>query len=153
MDIKELANRYKITIQGMGKFVRKNLNKINKDSEHAKNTKNGWIFDEEAAHIIDSLREVDRVAIIEEIESEKIKELEQEIDSLKNMLMMTQSQLIESQKETNLLQKELLQSKVKLIETEVSSQQIPVLKAQNKELKEELEKLKKRSLMERILNK
>ena len=153
MDIKELANRYKITIQGMGKFVRKNLNKINKDDEHAKNTKNGWIFDEEAVHIIDSLREVDRVAIIEEIESEKIKELGQEIDSLKNMLMMMQSQLIESQKETNLLQKELLQSKVKLIETEVSSQQIPVLKAQNKELKEELEKLKKRSLMERILNK
>ncbi len=149
MDIKELANRYKITIQGIGKFVRKNLNKINKDGEHA----NGWIFDEEAVHIIDSLREVDRVAIIEEIESEKIEELKQEIDSLKNMLMMTQSQLIESQKETNLLQKELLQSKVKLVETEVSSQQIPVLKAQNEDLKEKLEKLKKRSLIERIINK
>ena len=87
MDIKELANRYKITIQGMGKFVRKNLNKINEDDEHAQNTKNGWIFDEEAVHIIDRLREVDRVAIIEEIESEKIKELKKEIDNLNVVLV------------------------------------------------------------------
>ena len=157
MTVNDLMKRYKVSSQAIRKFVRIHLSEINEGGiEHAKQTADGWIFDAEAVERIDRLRGIDKVAIIEEIESEKIKELENEIRNLQKALMMAQSEIIKNQKETLALKDMLIESERKSLEAVSSSS---ILNAKLEESKrresaanEQIRELKNRSLLERILN-
>ena len=111
-NINDLMLRYKTQTAGaIRKFIVRHLHEINIDGvEHAKQTSNGWIFDAEAVKRIDELRGFSQVAIIENAESETIKELQNEIDDLKQILLMTQAKLIKAQEDLNENQKLLLGS-------------------------------------------
>lgn len=119
LDTKDLMQRYKISLQGIRDFVTRHIEKINADGvEHARQTKNGWQFDAEAVRIIDELRGFSQVAIVEVQESEKIKEMQTEIENLKNLLLISQSKLIQTQEQLQANQKELFETKTKLLESE-----------------------------------
>ena len=99
MNINDLMKRYNIkSRQGIRQFVLKHLSEINSDGEHAKQMADGWQFDDEAVRIIDDLRGLNQVAFIETSESEKILELQAEIDNFKSLLLVSQADLIETQK-------------------------------------------------------
>ena len=171
----DLMKRYNIgTPQGVRKFVKTNINEINADGEeHAKVIKGEWIFDEEAVRIMDDLRDTNNIMIIEE-NDEQLKELRDQNEQLKQFLMATQSKLIETQEQLIESQKQLSETQRQLTESErlrlTNHEQLTVTKVANKEQEnrivelesqvqqglkaiETLEKLRNRSLFERLLNK
>ena len=98
-NINDLMLRYKTQTAGaIRKFIVRHLSEINSDGEHAKQTSEGWIFDAEAVKRIDELRGFSQVAIIEQAESERVKELQQENENLRQLLLLAQSDLIKTQK-------------------------------------------------------
>ena len=169
--IKDLMNRYKLTRQGVQYFVNKNLGIINSsDIEHAKQTVDGWQFDETAVKIIDKLRGFSQVTILEQAESERIKELEDENENLRQLLLIAQSKLIKVQEDLNENQKLLADSTQKLLVAELQSKdsqvelklekeihsltkkQLEESNCQLSETKNQLEKIKSRGLIDRIFN-
>lgn len=172
MNINDLMKRYQVkSRQGIRQFILKHLAEINYDGEHAKQTPDGWQFDEEAVRKIDELRGLNQIAFIEPDESERIAELQAENDNLKNLLMLTQADLIAAQKkliesEQNLLTThQQLNDNVVVVNTD--KQQIATLKEklelehreylelqrQLEELNEHIKKIKNRGLVDRIFNK
>ena len=109
-NINDLMLRYKTQTAGaIRKFITRHLDKINADGiEHAKQTSEGWYFDAEAVRIIDELRGVSQVAVIEQIESERVKELQEENENLRQLLLIAQSKLIQTQEELQKNQQKLL---------------------------------------------
>jgi len=185
-NINDLMLRYKTQTAGaIRKFITRHLDKINSDGiEHAKQTPEGWYFDAEAVRIIDELRGVSQVAVIEQVESERVKELQEENENLRQLLLMAQSKLIKTQEELQENQKLLSSSEKKLLAAENQSKdkeielvkvqanleiekthrknaedkiqaaesQVKVIKQQRDELNHQLERLKNRGLLDRMLN-
>ena len=169
--INDLLKRYEIKSSGsMRNFVVRNLQKINADGEHAKQTPDGWQFDAEAVRIIDELRGFNAVAVIEEQESERVKELQTEIDNLKTLLLAAQNELISSQKALQKKSDALIESEKKYLLAESKSEvaetkqklsderiaelksETTELKSETTELKAEIKRLKNRGLLDRIFN-
>ena len=106
---------------------------------------------------------------------ERIKELQSEIENLKNLLLISQSQLIKVQSDLNETQKLLSVSEQKLLSSESKSkdvqadlkvaqamldmtkkqdnEKIDELRSQLAKTKQKIDKLKKRNLLDRIFNK
>ena len=168
-------NRYKISKSGIRLFINRNLQKINADGvEHAKQTADGWILDAEAVRIIDELRGFSQISVIAQEESERVKELQEEIENLKNLLLVSQSQLIKVQADLNETQKLLSISEQKLLTTESQSkdfqadlkvaqamqemiqkrdnEKIDEIQSRLKTAEQQIERLKKRGLFNRIFN-
>ena len=145
----------------MRKFISRNLDKINADGEHARQTPDGWQFDAEAVRIIDELRGFNAVAVIEEQESERIQELQTEIDNLKTLLLAAQNELISSQKALQQKSDALIESEKKYLLAENQTELEKHKRESDKklsderitELKSEIERLKNRGLLDRIFNK
>lgn len=173
LNTKDLMNRYKISKSGIRLFINRNLSKINADGiEHAKQTSEGWLFD--AVKRIDELRSFSQIAIVEQQESETIKELQQESENLRQLLLIAQSKLIKVQENLNENQKLLSVSEQKLLSSESKSkdvqadlkvvqamldmtkkqdkEKIDELRHQLEEAKQKIDKLKKRDLLDRIFN-
>lgn len=138
-DLKQLAERYKISGPGIFKFVKKHLKKINADGQHAVQTPDGWQFDDKAVETIDRLRKFNAVVIVEENQSAEVARLKEEVDKLKTLLLAAQSELIQTQKELRTAEKKYLLAENTNVE-KVS------------ELKIEIERLKNRGLIDRLLN-
>ena len=165
MTINDLMRRYNVkSRQGIRQFILKHLSEINSDAEHAKQTPDGWQFDDEAVRKIDELRGLNQIAFIEPDESERILELQAEIENLKNLLLVTQSDLIGTQKKLIESGNNLLTTQRQLNDNAVAvnadKQQIAILnekleseRQKRLEVQQQLEKLKGRGLLERILNK
>lgn len=169
MNIKDLMKRYQVkSRQGIRQFILKHLAEINYDGEHAKQTPDGWQFDEEAVRKIDELRGLNQIAFIEPDESERIAELQAENDNLKNLLMLTQADLIAAQKKLIESEHNLLtthrQLNDNLISANFDKQQIKEqfdlehrerlkLQRELEELNEHVKKIKGRGLVDRIFNK
>ena len=164
MNINDLIKRYNIkSRQGIRQFVLKHLSEINFDGKHAKQTADGWQFDDEAVRIIDDLRGLNQVAFIETSESEKILELQAEIDNLKNLLLVSQADLIETQKkliesEDNRLttQRQLTDNAVvvECLENKNSilSEEMKLNRQEREKIQQQLEKIKNRGILARIFN-
>ena len=175
LNTQDLMNRYKISKSGIRLFINRNLSKINADGiEHAKQTSEGWLFDAEAVKRIDELRGFSQIAIVEQQESETIKELQQENENLRQLLLIAQSKLIKVQENLNENQKLLSVSEQKLLSSELKSkdvqadlkvvqamldmtkkqdkEKIDELRHQLEEAKQKIDKLKKRDLLDRIFN-
>ena len=162
--IKELMKRYDISRQGIMSFVARHLEEINADGEeHAKQTIDGWQFDDTAIRIIDKLRGLSEVAIIEREESEQVQELKEEVDNLKSLLLMTQNKLVQKQEELTESQKQLMTAERKYLTAENSSnveelkrqhleEKLSATESQLRNLQGEVERLKKRGLVSRIFN-
>ena len=165
LTVKDLMQRYKITRQGVRRFVDKHIEEINADGiEHAKQNLDGWIFDAEAVKRIDELRGFSQIAIIEQQESETIKELQRENENLRQLLLIAQSDLIQTQKllqdsQTKLLtaENQAKENDIALIRTQADLKIEKEMRkiAENKfdESQRQVEKIKKRGLIDRILNK
>ena len=160
--INDLLERYNTKSAGsMRKFISRNLDKINADGEHARQTPDGWQFDAEAVRIIDELRGFNAVAVIEEQESERIQELQTEIDNLKTLLLAAQNELISSQKALQQKSDALIESEKKYLLAENQTELEKHKRESDKklsderitELKSEIERLKNRGLLDRIFNK
>ena len=163
--------RYNISRQGMSAFVDRHIEEINADGvDHARQTSEGWQFDDTAVRIIDKLRGMSEVAIVEREESEQVQELKEEVDNLKSLLLMTQNKLLQKQEELTENQKQLLQAEKKYLTAENTSkdyqsdlkveelkrkhleEKLSTAESQVKNLQGELDKLKKRGLVGRIFN-
>lgn len=156
MNIKDLMQRYKITRPAVLHCIKKNISIINSNGEHAKQTSEGWQFDAEAVRIIDELRGISQISILEESESEIVKDLRNEIDELKKILMITQSKLIQAQENLTENQKLLFETKKKLLVAENQSKdsqvELKLEQALHNVTKQQLEKIKNRNLIDRIFN-
>ena len=172
MDIKELMKRYDFkSSRGVRAFITRHLGEINADGEkHAKQTIEGWQFDDTAIRIIDKLRGMSEIAIVEREESEQVQELKEEVGNLKNLLLMTQNKLVQKQEELTESQKKLMTAERKYLTAENSSNveelkrqhleeklsatesQLSELQSQFKNLQGEVERLKRRGLVSRIFN-
>ena len=168
LTVKDLMQRYNITRQGVRRFVDKHIDEINSDGiEHAKPTADGWQFDAEAVRTIDELRGLSQVAIIENSESETVTELKNEIEDLKQILLMTQSKLIKAQEDLTENQKLLLESEKNFLAIESKSNNFQAELKLERELHSvtkqkledtksqfeiQIEKIKSRGLLDRILN-
>lgn len=177
--VNDLMSRYNIkNAVSIRRFVSRHLQTINADGEeHAKQTLEGWQFDEVAVQIIDKLRGVSNVTIVEMKESERIKELQEENENLRQLLLVAQSKLIKVQEELTDNQKKYLaaesqskdsQSELKVEQAlhEVTKQQFSEIKTQLSDTKiqlsdtktqlsnaeTQLEQIKKRGLFDRIFN-
>ncbi len=109
-NVNDLMSRYDIKNSvSIRRFVARHLDKINSDGiEHAKQTTTGWQFDDEAVRKIDELRRFSKIAVIEQIESERVKELQEENENLRQLLLIAQSKLIQTQEELQKNQQKLL---------------------------------------------
>ena len=150
MDIKNLMERYKVKSAGsLRTFVAKHLSKINATGKHAIQTKNGWHFDSEAVKIIDDLRGYSIASVVEELESEKVKDLQAEIDNLKTLLLVSQSKVIK-------LQEELSEKQTALAEAQTSAlladNKKTALEGEISNLKNQIDHLQNRNLFQRIFN-
>ena len=170
--VNDLMSRYNIkNAVSIRRFVSRHLETINADGEeHAKQTPSGWQFDEVAVQIMDRLRGNSSVTIVEMQESERIKELEEENENLRQLLLVAQSKLIKVQEELNNNQKTLYDSEKKFLVAEsqskdsqnelkleqalheVTKQQVSDVKAQLSNAESQLEQIKKRGLFDRIFN-
>ncbi len=120
--VKDLMNRYGLTRQGVQYFISKNLETINAGGvEHAQQNSEGWQFDEDAIKTIDKLRNFSQVAVLEQAESERIEELKQENENLRQLLIVAQAKLIQAQEELNENQKLMLASEKKILAIEAQS--------------------------------
>ena len=170
--ISYLMERYSITRQGVIKFLQKNLEKINADSQHAQKKNGEWVFDDDAISIMDKLRDTGNITIVEE-NREIIEELSLENKQLKEKLIELYEKLSINQNKLELIQSELIKAQKQLIATEITlnetqkqltttevnynikGQRIKELEnASSKamQLEEELNKLRKRGLLDRIFN-
>lgn len=171
-NVSDLMSRYGIKNSvSIRKFVMRHIEEINAGGEHAVQTPTGWQFDEEAVKRIDDLRGRNKISVIEESESETVRELKGEIEKLKSLLIATQTDLIQTQKvlqsqQTKLLadvdKKKNYQSELKLEQElhnftkkqlEESNNQRDKLEQQLKDSQTKLEKMKNRSFVDRIFNK
>ena len=170
--VNDLMERYAIKNSvSIRKFVVRHIDKINEDGEHAVQKPTGWQFDEEAVKRIDDLRGRNKILVIEASENETVQELKGEIETLKSLLIATQTDLIQTQKVLQAQQTKLLADvdstknyqadlkleqelhKVTKKQLEESNRQRDRLTQQLKDLQSEFEQIKKRSLIDRIFNK
>ena len=170
--VNDLMERYGIKNSvSIRKFVVRHIEKINEGGEHAVQTPTGWQFDEEAVKRIDDLRGRNKISIIEESENETVQELKGEIETLKSLLIATQTDLIQTQKVLQAQQTQLLADvdktknyqadlkleqelhKVTKKQLEESNRQRERLTQQLKDREIQVEQIKNRSLIDRIFNK
>ena len=171
-NVNDLMSRYGIkNSASIRKFVMRHIEEINARGEHASQTPTGWQFDEEAVKRIDDLRGRNKISVIEEQETETVRELKNEIEKLKSLLIATQTDLIQTQKLLQTQQTKLLadadkdknyQAELKLEqelhnitkkELDESNNQRDKLTKQFTDIQNQLEKIKNRGLVDRIFNK
>lgn len=94
----QLAERYKISKVGLIKFVRTNLDEINKEGQNAyqSGSKNEWHFSDAAVKIIDKLRGAG-VTVIAGGDDVRVIELLQEVSTLKTAIAHLQQDHINMQ--------------------------------------------------------
>lgn len=105
---KELQDRYKMNSkQAFLKYVREHLDIINKDGAHAvKNASNGWEFDEVAVKLLDHFRGISKINVVQEVESDRIRQLNEQIANLQIMINALQQKVIQANEETKTALKE-----------------------------------------------
>jgi DNA anti-recombination protein RmuC len=96
----QLADRYKISKVGLIKFVRSNLDEINKDGQNAyqAGSKNEWHFTADAVKIIDKLRGAG-VTVIAGGDDARVIELLEQVSTLKTIIANQQQKQIQLQQQ------------------------------------------------------
>ena len=120
--IKDLADRYGMTPQGVRKFVRNNLDALNADGEHVRQVGRGWRVDDVALSRLDELRgfsqNVSKAAsgfpVVEtSLQTDKISE---QIARLSELLVVTQVEFSRRQAELSEMMRKLQETQEQLKE-------------------------------------
>lgn len=119
--MQEIAKHFNVSIQGMTDYVKKHLQEINADGEHASIKAGKWMFDESAVKRLEEMRGWGIAGVMEAVESQKIKELEILVDNLQTALLASQQetnkalkQVAEAERERRLLAEEAISEKEEL---------------------------------------
>ena len=97
----KLAERYDITKAALLRFVKSNLDIINKDGSHAfqDGRKKEWHFDQAAVNVLDKLRKINSVVVDEVEDNSRITELLEENSTLKSQLLVMQAKIVDVQEQ------------------------------------------------------
>lgn len=146
----QLAERYKISKVGLIKFVRTNLDEINKEGQNAyqAGSKNEWHFTGDAVKIIDKLRGAG-VTVIAGGDDARVIELLQEASTLKTVIAKLQQQLLDERAAHVTLLEEQKES-IRLLataqaSTEALTGRIDDLQARAERAEQEREEVKKQA--------
>lgn len=124
----QLAERYKISKVGLIKFVKTNLDEINKEGQNAyqAGSKNEWHFTADAVKIIDKLRGAG-VTVIAGGDDARVIELLQEVSTLKTVIANLQQeqnklhQRLEGEQSARIALLEQQQESIRLLATAQAS--------------------------------
>lgn len=124
----QLAERYKISKVGLIKFVKTNLDEINKEGQNAyqAGSKNEWHFTADAVKIIDKLRGAG-VTVIAGGDDVRVIELLQEVSTLKTVIANLQQeqnklhQRLEGEQSARIALLEQQQESIRLLATAQAS--------------------------------
>lgn len=146
----QLAERYKISKVGLIKFVRTNLDEINKEGQNAyqAGSKNEWHFTGDAVKIIDKLRGAG-VTVIAGGDDARVIELLQEASTLKTVIAKLQQQLLDERAAHMALLEEQKESIRLLVTAQASTEalngRIDDLQARAERAEQEREEVKKQA--------
>lgn len=119
--MKELAGHFGVAIPTLHEYVKNHLNEINVDGEHAAQRAGKWIFDSVAVKRLEELRGFGIAGVLEELESQKIKDRDIMIANLQTALLTAQQDTInalqrvaESESERRLLSEASIKEKEEL---------------------------------------
>lgn len=134
-----LADRYGISKTAILKFVRSNIDVINKEKENAyqSGTKGNWEFTEEAVRIIDKLRDVSSSVVERPADTERVQQLLVENSNLKTALLMARRE-VEEQKDKVIT---LLES-APVKELAAAQSDLAAQEKENENLRQTIEQLK-----------
>ena len=105
MDTKELARRYGMSEQGIRKYLRQNLSKLNEDSEHVIRVGRSWQIDVEGLKLLDKMRGyVEPIIQPPETLPNELEKLREDNRRLMGMLLASQKEIINLQRELLSLQ-------------------------------------------------
>lgn len=135
-----LADRYGISKTAILKFVRSNIDVINKEKENAyqSGTKGNWEFTEDAVRIIDKLRDVSSSVAERPADTERVQQLLQENSNLKTALLLARRE-VEEQKDKVIT---LLES-APVKELAAAQSDLAAQEKENENLRQTIEVLKK----------
>lgn len=146
----QLAERYKISKVGLIKFVRTNLDEINKEGQNAyqAGSKNEWHFTGDAVKIIDKLRGAG-VIVIAGGDDAIVIELLQEASTLKTVIAKLQQQLLDERAAHVALLEEQKESIRRLASAQASSEalngRIDDLQARAERAEQERDEIRKQA--------
>lgn len=119
--MQEVAKHFNVSIQGMTDYVKKHLEEINSDGEHAAIRAGKWMFDESAVKRLEEMRGWGISGVMEAVEGQKVKDLEIMVDNLQTALLASQQetnkalkQVAESERERRLLSEAAIAEKEEL---------------------------------------
>lgn len=119
--MQEIAKHFNVSIQGMTDYVKKHLQEINVDGEHASIKAGKWMFDEFAVRRLEEMRGWGISGVMEAVESQKVKDLEVMVDNLQTALLVAQQdtnkalkQVADAERERRLLAESAIAEKEEL---------------------------------------
>lgn len=134
-----LAVRYGVSKAAILKFVRNNIDIINKEGQNAyqTGTRKNWEFTEEAVHIIDKLRDVSSSVAERPADTERVQQLLIENSNLKTALLLARRE-VEEQKDKVIT---LLES-APVKELAAAQSDLAVQEKENESLRQTIKELK-----------
>lgn len=156
--MKEISGHFGVTVQTMTEYVKKHLDVLNKDGEHAAMKAGRWVFDAVAVERLEDLRGWGTGGVMEEVESKKLKQAAELIRDLQNQLVQasietkaaqnekaaTWQKYAETQKEMRLLSENTLKEREELATLrERTSHQTQKMDEQQKEIEAQKQEIKK----------
>ena len=152
LSIKEYAEKQGITIQAVYQTLKTKENKERlKDHVFFKDGKK--FIDDTGVKILDDARKRHPVVVVKESESEKLKELQEKNDKLKDIVIELQGQLLAKQQSLENAQKALLNTKELERQLIASQNSENALKEQINDLQHALENEKAKTWLEKLFKK
>lgn len=94
--IQDLCGRYRVGTSAMTDYVKRHIDAINCDGDHARLARGQWSFDELAVQRLDSLRGFGVAGVIEAVENKEIRDLKIMVDNLQTTLLHAQQQTVDA---------------------------------------------------------
>lgn len=139
--LEDVSKHFGITTQGLGSYITRHIDKINEDGEHAKKNGSSWIIDEIAVRRIEELRGFGVAGVIENLESEKIKDRDIIIANLQTQLTAA----LAKSTETALLLADAEKERRQIAEARISeAAELADLRARSEIKDQQIEELKKK---------
>lgn len=84
--LEDVSKHFNMTPQGLGAYIRRHLDEINVDGEHAKKSGASWILDSSAIKKLEELRGFGVEGVFDELETQKVKDRDIIISNLQTRL-------------------------------------------------------------------
>lgn len=94
--MQDLCGRYRVGTSAMADYIKRHIDEINRDGDHARLARGCWLFDETAVQRLDELRGFGVAGVIEAVENKEIKELKVLTSNLQAALLHAQQQAVDA---------------------------------------------------------